>query len=191
MLALGLGWNFNMNEQQLYNNELIAAMKWLSEQDNTLFLGQAVKYPGTGLFQTLHTVPDELKIEFPVTENLQIGYSIGMALNGIVPISIFPRWNFLVCAADQLVNHLDKLPSMSLGEFNPKVIIRVAVGSELPIDPQDQHKGNFAEGFRQLFKNVDIIELHTPDDILKGYQYAYNRTDNKSTILVEFSYYGK
>lgn len=166
-------------------------MSWLSKQRNTLFLGQAVKYSGTGMFNTLTEVPEELKIEFPVAENFQVGYSIGLALNGFVPVSIFPRWNFLVCAADQLVNHLDKLPLMSLGEYNPKVIIRVAVGSEIPIDPQDQHKGNFSDAFRHMFKTVDVIELRSHEDILPSYKYAYSREDMKSTILVEFPDYGK
>jgi pyruvate/2-oxoglutarate/acetoin dehydrogenase E1 component len=180
-----------MNDQQKYKNELSKTMEWVSQQDNVLFLGQSVKYEGTGLYDTLNLVPDNLKLEFPVAENLQLGMSIGMALNGIIPVSIFPRWNFLICATDQIVNHLDKLPSMSSGEYTPKVIIRVAVGSENPVDPQDQHKGNFSEAFRLLCKNIDIIELHTPDDILPAYKKAYERIDGKSTILVEFSDYGK
>lgn len=180
-----------MNDNDLYTNELKSAMTWLSLQPDTIFLGQAVVFPGTGMYQTFSDVPKDKKIEFPVAENFQIGYSIGLSLNGFVPVSIFPRWNFLVCAADQLVNHLDKLSLMSFEEYNPKVIIRVAVGSEIPIDPQDQHKGNFSEAFRLMFKKVDIIELTSPKDIVPSYQFAYSRNDKKSTILVEFPDYGK
>ena len=112
-----------------------------------------------------------------------------MAINGMVPVSVVPRWNFLLCAADQIVNHLDKMESMSDGRCKPKVIIRVAVGSEKPVDPQDQHKGNFAEAFRLMCKNIDIVELHEPKDILPAYQAAY--VSDRSTILVEFTDYGK
>ena len=80
---------------------------------------------------------------------------------------------------------------MSDGACTPKVIIRVAVGSENPVDPQDQHKGNFSQAFRMMCKTIDIIELHDVSDILPAYQHAYNRTDGKSTILVEFPDYGK
>lgn len=180
-----------MNEQLNYKNELRYAMEWLSQQNNTLFLGQAVKYPGTGLFDTLDLVPETKKLEFPITENFQMGFSIGMALNGYVPISIFPRWNFLLCAADQIVNHLDKLSFMSNFEYNPKVIIRVAVGSETPVDPQDQHKGNFSEAFRSMCKLVDIVELTSPEMIQPAYKKAFLSTTNRSTILVELSDYGK
>ncbi|MEK6881771.1 MAG: hypothetical protein AABY22_19290, partial [Nanoarchaeota archaeon] len=130
------------------------------------------------------------KIEFPVMENTQLGVSIGMALNGnTVPISIFPRWNFLLCATDQLVNHLDKIKQYSHNEWIPKVIIRTSAGSEYPLYPGPQHVGNFSEAFRKMLTNIEIIELHEPEDIFPAYKKAYEREDGKSTILVEFADY--
>ena len=38
---------------------------------------------------------------------------------------------------------------------------------------------------------IDIIELHEPEDIVPAYELALNRTDGKSTILVEFGDYSK
>lgn len=168
--------------------ELRRSMKMLSEHPKTIFIGQAVKYSGTGMFDTLVDVPDYKKIEMPVAENLQIGMSIGMALSeDLIPVSIVPRWNFLLNAADQLVNHLDKIALLSDGEFAPKVIIRTAVGSTSIIDPQEQHRGNFSAAFRSMFKTIEVIELMHPSDVYAGYKRALNRNDGKSTILVEFS----
>jgi len=178
-----------MTNTQQYNYSLKTAMEWLAEQDRVMILGQAVCYAGTGCYESLTGVPANKKMEFPVAENFQIGVSTGMAINGLVPVSVVPRWNFLLCATDQIVNHLDKMEAMSSGECKPKVIIRVAVGSENPVDPQDQHKGNFSEAFRLMCKNIDIVELHTPEDILPAYQMAY--ASSRSTILVEFPDYGK
>jgi hypothetical protein len=73
----------------------------------------------------------------------------------------------------------------------PKVIIRVAVGSEIPVDPQDQHKGNFSQAFRLMCKTIEIIECKNIEDIMPAYQRAYTRTDGRSTIVVEFPDYGK
>lgn len=174
-----------------YNDALKEAMNWLAAQEKTIILGQAVCYAGTGCYESLTEVPADKKIEFPVAENFQIGVSTGLAINGFIPVSVVPRWNFLLCATDQIVNHLDKMSAMSDGSCTPNVIIRVAVGSENPIDPQDQHKGNFAQAFRMMCKNIDIVELHYVSDILSAYQHAYSRTDGKSTILVEFPDYGK
>jgi pyruvate/2-oxoglutarate/acetoin dehydrogenase E1 component len=174
---------------QLYNQRLKEAMNWLAAKPDTIFLGQAVCYAGTGCYESLTEVPANKKMEFPVAENLQIGVSTGLAINGLVPVSVVPRWNFLLCATDQIVNHLDKMSSLSDGQCNPRVIIRVAVGSETPVDPQDQHKGNFSESFRLMCKNIDIVECTDPDNILKNYEYAYSNT--RSTIVVEFPDYGK
>lgn len=177
-----------MNENQAYNAELVKAMNWLGEQADTIFLGQSVRYGGTGCYDSLTQVPDNKKLEFPVAENLQVGVSTGLALNGYVPVSVFPRWNFLICATDQIVNHLDKLPLIN-SQCNPKVIIRVAVGSETPVDPQEQHKGNFSEAFRQMCQTIRIVELTDKTQIVDAYKAAYY--DTRSTILVEFPDYGK
>jgi pyruvate/2-oxoglutarate/acetoin dehydrogenase E1 component len=174
---------------QLYNQQLKTAMNWIGAQDRVMILGQAVCYAGTGCYESITEVPADKKMEFPVAENFQIGVSTGMAINGMVPVSVVPRWNFLLNATDQIVNHLDKMESMSSGRCRPKVIIRVAQGSENPVDPQDQHKGNFSDAFRLMCKNIDIVELHQPEDILPAYQRAY--ASERSTILVEFPDYGK
>ena len=174
-----------------YFEELKKAMSLLAEHDKTIFIGQAVKYAGTGLYDTLTHIPDEKKIEFPVAEYLQSGVVNGMAIQGMIPVSIMPRWNFLLMGTDQIINHLDKFMLLSDGRCTPKAIIRVAVGSERPVDPQDQHKGNFADAFRMMCKTIDIIELHEPEDIVSAYELALNRMDGKSTILVEFGDYSK
>lgn len=36
-----------------YFDELKRSMEWLASQKDTLFLGQAVEYPGTGMTNTL------------------------------------------------------------------------------------------------------------------------------------------
>jgi pyruvate/2-oxoglutarate/acetoin dehydrogenase E1 component len=169
-----------------YIEELKKAMSLLAENDKVVFIGQAVKYAGTGLYDTLEHIPDHKRIEFPVAEYLQSGVVNGMAIQGMIPVSIIPRWNFLLMGTDQIVNHLDKFSLMSDGRCTPKAIIRVAVGTERPVDPQDQHKGNFSEAFRLMCKTIDIIELFEPEDIVPAYEKALNRTDGRSTILVEF-----
>jgi pyruvate/2-oxoglutarate/acetoin dehydrogenase E1 component len=174
-----------------YFDELKKAMSLLAEHPKTVFIGQAVEFEGTGLYDSLKHLPKSKTVEFPVAEYLQSGMANGMAIEGLIPVSTFPRWNFILMGTDQIINHLDKFGSMSDGQCLPKVIIRVAVGSESPVDPQCQHKGNFSEAFRSMTKTLDIIELNEPEDILPAYELALNRQDGKSTILVEFADYCK
>ena len=59
-----------------------------------------------------------------------MGISTGLALQGYIPITCYPRFDFLILAMNQLVNHLDKIRHMSFDEFKPRVIIRTSIGSK-------------------------------------------------------------
>jgi len=168
-----------------YLEELKKAMSLLAEHPKTIFIGQAVEYEGTGLYESLKHLPENKRMELPIAEYFQSGLANGMAIEGMIPVSTYPRWNFLLMGVDQIVNHLDKFITMSDGKCAPKVIIRVSVGSEKPVDPQCQHKGNFTEAFRLMLKNTDVIELLDAEQIVPSYLMALNRTDGRNTILVE------
>ena len=156
-----------------YINELTQAMTWLGEQHDTVFIGQQVRYPGNALFQNLSGVPMEKRIEMPVAEDMQMGISLGMALTGKVVISIFPRMDFLLCAMNQLVNHLDKLEDFTHGQYKAKVIIRVGIGSTKPLDPGPQHRGDYTEALKVMLKHVRVTEVGLPESVLSAYQQAY------------------
>src|SRR3990167_5454777 len=98
-----------MHTNKQYQQNLIKSMEMLSKNKKVIFLGQTVKYTGSPMFNSLEKVPINKRLEMPVFENTQLGISIGLALEGFIPISIFPRIDFLICAMDQLINHLDKI----------------------------------------------------------------------------------
>ncbi len=173
----------------MYFQALSDAMTWLAEQGDTVFLGQAVEVPGTAMSNTLQQVDKAKLIEMPVAEEMQMGVSIGLAMAGTVPVSIFPRWNFLLLAVNQLVNHLDRMPKISNGGFSPKVIIRTSVGAERPLHPQHQHVGDFTDPFKAMLENIEIIRLQESEQIVNSYKRAYEREDGRSTILVEYGDY--
>ncbi len=158
-------------------------MAWLGNQPHTIFLGQGVGNPGTSLSDTLDDVPGNRRIEMPVAEEMQVGICIGLSLQGMVPVCIIPRWNFALRAADQIVNHLDRLPLYS--DYKPKVLIRIAVPSVWPFDPGPQHDADFTEAFRRMLRTTAIVTLTTAAAIVPAYQQAY-RSD-RSTILVEYT----
>jgi hypothetical protein len=76
-----------------------------------------------------------------------------------------------------------------MSEYKPKVITRTAIGSERPIHPQHQHVGDYTEAFRSMTTNIEVVRLDEPEQIFESYQKAYEREDNKSTILVEWGDY--
>lgn len=167
-----------------YFEELKRSMDFLASHPDTIFIGQAVEYAGTAMTNTLKDVPSDKKLELPVCEDLQAGITNGMALAGKIPISIYPRWNFFLLATNQVVSHLDKIPLIS--EYKTKAIIRTGIGSIRPMHPQHQHIGDFTEAFKLMISNIEIIRLDEPEHIFPAYEKALNRTDGKSTILVEW-----
>jgi pyruvate/2-oxoglutarate/acetoin dehydrogenase E1 component len=113
-----------------YFDELSRSMEFLGEFSDTVFVGQSVEVAGTAMRNTLLNLDPGKLIELPVEEDFQLGLSIGMAISGVTPISIFPRWNFLLLATNQVVNHLDKLKELTQLENPGKVIVRTGIGSE-------------------------------------------------------------
>jgi pyruvate/2-oxoglutarate/acetoin dehydrogenase E1 component len=167
-----------------YKEELIKSMKWLGEKENTLFLGQATACSGHAISGTLTEVPKEKLIELPVMEEVQMGMCAGLSLEGYVPISIYPRFNFMLLSINQLVNHIDKMKEMTKDMLIPKVIVRVAVGAKKPIDGGLQHTQDFTEALKHMLIDTKVVELTEPEQIANTFEEAYNR--NGSTVVIEW-----
>jgi pyruvate/2-oxoglutarate/acetoin dehydrogenase E1 component len=168
-----------------YKDELIKSMKYLSKDRRTIFLGQSVKFSGNAIFNTLKDIDDKKKIELPVFEDIQMGMSTGLALEGYIPITCYPRFDFLIVAMNQLVNHLDKIRHMSFNEFKPRVIIRTSIGSKKPLDGGVQHTQDYTKMFKDILTEVEVVNLINPNQIFKEYKNALKRKDSKSTLLIE------
>jgi len=175
-----------------YFDELKRSMNFLAQDPRTVFLGQAVAVAGTAMTNTLKDIPPDRLIELPVAEEMQMGMTTGMALTGLVPVSIFPRWNFLLSGMSQLINHLDKVDVMSNGSYKAKAIVRTGIGSQRPLHPQHQHIGDYTEALRRMCTTIEVIRLDEPEDIFPAYEKALLRDDGRSTLLVEWGdYYGE
>jgi len=153
-----------------YKETLSEIMTKLSKDDDYVFIGQQIVYRGNPMSTTLDEVPKEKMIEVPVMEETQMGMSLGLAMTGKRVITFYPRWDFLISAANQLINHVDKYESMS-GE-KVHMIIRVGKGSDKPLDPGHQHKANYIEEFKSMCKNVTILDCKTIEDIRLNYDRA-------------------
>jgi hypothetical protein len=162
-----------------YKETLSQIMTDLSNDDNTVFIGQQIVYRGNPMSTTLDDVPKEKMIEVPVMEETQMGMSLGLAMTGKRVITFYPRWDFLISATNQLVNHVDKYELMT-GE-KVHIIIRVGKGSETPLDPGHQHKANYLEEFKSMCKNVKIFDCKTIDDLKLNYQFA---KDNVGVYII-------
>ncbi len=164
-----------------YFDELCESMKMLSD-NGAIFVGQTVLSPGTALHGTFKDVPEAQRIEFPVSENMQLGFCTGIALAGGLVVAAYPRINFFLEALPQMIQHLDKIPLFS--DYKPRVIIRTSVATTNPLDPGVQHIGNYSHAIEQMLSTVKLVQLEKAEDIIPQYKAALER--DLSTILVEF-----
>jgi pyruvate/2-oxoglutarate/acetoin dehydrogenase E1 component len=164
-----------------FKEAITQSMTMLAGHSKTVFVGQNVRYDGQAQFDTFSGVQMERRIELPVAEDFQMGFCIGLSLQGYIPISFYPRIDFLLLACNQLVNHLDKIPMMS--SYQPKVIIRTTVGQTKPLNAGLQHTQNHTEALRLMLKTVRVDEVRTPDEVFSAYEGALQ--SKYSTLIVE------
>ncbi len=166
-----------------YKEEVFKGMELLNSHPKTVFIGQAIEYKGTALTHQVKKFEKEKLLELPVAEEFQAGLALGLAIDGYIPVSMYPRMNFIILAMNQIVNHLDKWEAMSMGESKPKVIMKAVVGSQYPLDPGHQHKANFTQAFKSSCTNIDVVELLYPEQVLPAYKAALD--SDKSTLIIE------
>jgi pyruvate/2-oxoglutarate/acetoin dehydrogenase E1 component len=165
-----------------YKLAISSAMTQLGKADDVVFIGQQIVYPGNPMSTTLTEVPKEKMIEVPVMEETQMGMSLGIAMTGKRVVSFYPRWDFVISATNQLINHLDKYELMT-GK-NVDILIRVGKGSDDPLDPGHQHKANYFNEFESMCKNITFFDLKTVEEVENAYNYF--NTNGGINIFVEY-----
>lgn len=173
-----------MNKPNLspYKDALTDAMTFLGQQNNTIFIGQQIVYAGNPMSTTLTNVSKDKMIEVPVMEETQMGMSLGLAITGKTVISFYPRWDFIISATNQLVNHVDKYELMTGKKVN--ILIRLGKGSDTPLDPGVQHKNNYLKEFQSMCPNIKFHDLKNTNEIYETYIKVFN--EGGVHVLVEY-----
>lgn len=165
-----------------YKDALTNSMTYLGNKDNTVFIGQQVVYPGNPMSTTLVSVSKDKMIEVPVMEETQMGMSLGIAMTGKTVITLYPRWDFIISATNQLVNHVDKFELMTGKKAN--MLIRLGKGADKPLDPGHQHKASYLEEFKSMCPNITFHDLKDHSAIENEYKDAYYQ--GGVHVLVEY-----
>lgn len=104
----------------------------MARDKNVLILGEDVGVLG-GNFKTamgLREKYGDLRVkDTPISENSFLGMSLGMALTGLRPIVEIMFSDFLLLAADQLLNQIAKIRYMSGGQVKVPLTVRTTIGA--------------------------------------------------------------
>ena len=136
---------YKVDENLSYKDAMIKSMTDLGKE-GAIFIGYNVLYGNA--IGTLGNVPDEQKLETPVAENLMSGLAIGMSFEGFLPVIYFERHDFMLVAADAIINHIDKIERLSHGEFKVPIIIRAVTADAGPFYSGITHSQDFTEMFK-------------------------------------------
>jgi pyruvate/2-oxoglutarate/acetoin dehydrogenase E1 component len=122
----------------------------------------------------------ERVLETPLSEDAMTGVAIGMAWAGLRPIHIHIRMDFVLLAANQLINMAAKSYYMFGGQLNVPLVIRGMIGKSWGQGPQ--HSQSLYSMFAHV-PGLKVVAPTTPHDA-KGCLIAAIRDDNP-VIYVE------
>jgi len=160
-------------------------MEEMARDPATCFLGYGVRYGGKAM-GTLKNVAESQLIETPVAENLMVGVAIGLALKGRKPVVFIERFDFILNAADAIVNHLDKIAAISNGEFTPSVILRVVTGNKTkPLFTGETHVQDFSTAFASMV-GFPVRQSRSAEEVTANYKAAFGGLSAHSSMLIEY-----
>lgn len=139
-----------------YKQSIAKGMEYLGSLKSTVFIGEGLINAGR-IYGTLDNVPTKKCVEMPIAENLIAGAAVGMALEGLLPIVVFQRMDFMLIAADAIINHMSLLPHMSGGQISLPIILRTIIGSSDPaFDVGPQHNHDFTHIFQPYIRTISL-----------------------------------
>lgn len=145
-----------------YKEALHQAMLRLAGNERVVFVGQGL-LEDDPFYGTLTGIPKNRMLEMPCAEILSTGVCIGLALTGWIPVLLFQRMDFMLLAADQILNHAALFPKMSGGKIRVPMIIRACVGShEKKFEVGPQHNKDFSELFAPYMDMWNLIPWTDP-----------------------------
>lgn len=140
---------------------------------------------GSRMYGTLNKVDKDQCIEMPVAENLMMGLAMGMSLEGYRPVVCFERHDFMLLAMDAMLNHLDKMPWMSEGQYQFPVLIRAIVGSSRPLNPGPQHVQNYGTLLMNSLKHTKVFFMANGTQVKDAFA-GVGKSDSGAVVLVEY-----
>lgn len=143
-----------------YAKAIREAHAQLLAQDSRVFLiGQGVRnpwYAGTSLQDLDKEFGRERVIDSPVSENATTGAAIGAAITGMRPIVFHPRMDFMLLAADPIMNQAANWSYLFAGQVSVPVVIRAV------INRGGEQGAQHSQAVQALFAHVPGLKVVMP-----------------------------
>lgn len=151
-----------MNHSITYAQAIAEAITQAMEIDESVFVvGQGTRDRGH-IFGTLEGIFEkfgqERVVEMPISEAAVAGICIGASLNGLRPVYILQRADFVFLALDQIINHASKFHFMFGGQTKIPFVLRLIVGKGWGQGPQH------SQSLHSMFAHFPGLRVVAPSD---------------------------
>ncbi|MGH9165246.1 MAG: alpha-ketoacid dehydrogenase subunit beta [Acidimicrobiales bacterium] len=166
-----------------FDEAVRAAMFHEMDRDPSVFAyGEGINDPG-GFFGTtagLHLAFGERCLDVPNSEEALVGFGLGAALGGLRPIFVNLRIEFLLLAANALVNHVAKWGDLQGRDVPVPFTIRAMVGRGW--GQGAQHSGSYAS----MLAHVPGLQVAIPSGPAQAAGLLVSAVrGNRPTVLIE------
>ena len=148
---------------------------------NALLFGQGIN-DHKGIFGTTTGLADKFGkhrlIEVPLAEEGVTGICIGAALNGVYPINVHIRSDFVLLAMNQIINLAAKYKYMFGGLFEVPMLVRLVIGRSWGQGAQH------SQSLQSLFAHIPGLTVIMPassGSIVDSYAHAVR--NHKGTVI--------
>jgi len=177
--------------REMYGSEAIADAldRSMARDPSVILMGEDIGAYG-GAFGVTRGLLDkygaERVIETPISENSFVGVGVGAAMTGLRPVVEIMFMDFILLAADQIINHAAKLHYVYDGKVNVPLVVRTPAGAGRGYGAS--HSQNLETVFAS-FPGLKIVAPSNPADA-KGLLAAAIRDPNPVLFVEPKSLYG-
>jgi pyruvate dehydrogenase E1 component beta subunit len=174
-----------------YRDAVVEALdEEMQRDDRVLLLGEDVGFIG-GNFKTsvglLDKYGDLRCKDTPISEQGFVGMGVGMAITGLRPVVELMFGDFLLVAADQVINQAAKIRYMSGGQVTVPMVIRCPLGAGR--SSAAQHSQSM-QALVSHFPGLKVVVPSTAQE-LKGLLITAIRDDNPVIVFEHKMEYSK
>ncbi len=172
--------NKKITYQQAINEALIQEM----ERDKNVFIYGLGVPDHKRIFGTTSSLVEKFGLQrcfdTPLSEDSMTGFGLGAAINGLKPIYVHIRIDFLLLAMNQLANMVSSFRYMSGGKIKVPLVIRAIIGRGWGQGPQH------SKGMYSVFAHIPGLKVVLPTTArdAKGLLISAIRDDNP-VIFIE------